>query len=120
MLRGKLDMQGTIRSRIQRKQELTCEFDELSENNFFNQILKTTLHVLVKDEGVGPDRKAALKKNLVFFDGIDLLEPSEIAWNRLYYQRNNKNYELLNIPWLRSHPIRYREPPLPNDGATCI
>ena len=26
----------------------------------------------------------------------------------------------LNIPWLRSHPIRYREPPLPNDGATCI
>ena len=91
MLRGKLDMQGTIRSRIQRKQELTCEFDELSENNFFNQILKTTLHVLVKDEGVGPDRKAALKKNLVFFDGIDLLEPSEIAWNRLYYQRNNKN-----------------------------
>ena len=95
VLRGKLDMQGTIRSRIQRKQELTCEFDELSENNLFNQILKTTLHVLVKDEGVSPDRKAALKKNLVFFDGIDLLEPSEIAWNRLYDQRNNKNYELL-------------------------
>ena len=26
----------------------------------------------------------------------------------------------VNIPWLRSHPIRYREPLLPNDGATCI
>lgn len=98
VMRGKLDMPQTIRQRIQRKQKLACEFDELSENNLFNQILKTTMHYLVKDRGVSKEHKIALNKLLVFFDGISLLEPSSIEWSRLHYQRNNKNYEmLLNI-----------------------
>ena len=42
VVRGKIDMPGTIRNRLSRKQVLTCEYDELSENNLFNQILKTT------------------------------------------------------------------------------
>ena len=88
-------MQGTIKNRIQRKQKLDCEFDALSENNPLNQILKTTLHYLIRGDGVKADRKAAMKKILVFFDGIDLLEPSEIRWSRLHYQRNNRNYEML-------------------------
>lgn len=95
VMRGKLDLQETIQNRIQRKQRLACEFDELSENNLFNQILKTTIHYLIRDDGVDAERKAALKKVLVFFDGIDLLQPSEIQWVRLHYQRNNKNYEML-------------------------
>ena len=41
VVRGKIDMPGTIRNRLSRKQVLTCEYDELSENNLFNQILKT-------------------------------------------------------------------------------
>ncbi len=95
VIRGKLDMPETIRNRTQRKQNPACEFDDLTENNFFNQILKTTLYYLLKDDGVKTDRKNMLKKILVFFDGIDLLEPSEIRWNRLQYRRNNRNYELL-------------------------
>ena len=94
-------MPNTIRNRIQRKKKLACEFDELSEDNLFNQILKTTVHYLLIDDGVEPDRKVALKKLMVFFDGIQLLEPPEIQWSRLHYQRNNKNYELLmNICYL--------------------
>lgn len=95
VMRGKLDLSETIQNRIQRKQKLACEFDELSENNLFNQILKTTIHYLVRDDAVATERKSALKKVLVFFDGIDLLIPSEIQWSRLYYQKNNKNYEML-------------------------
>lgn len=95
VMQGKLDMPETIRNRIQRRQKLACEFDELSENNLFNQILKTTMHFLLIDGGVYPERKVALKKILVFFDGTDLLNPSEIQWSRLHYQRNNQNYEML-------------------------
>ena len=95
VMRGKLDINDTIRNRILRKQKLACEFDELSENNLFNQILKTAIYYLLIDEGVKLERKATLKKVLVFFDEIERLEPSSIQWNRLYYQRNNKNYELL-------------------------
>lgn len=95
VLRGKLDLPETIRNRIQHKQKLACEFDELSEDNQFNQILKTTIQLLIKADGVKADRKAALKKVLVFFDKVDFLELSGISWNKLYYQRNNKSYELL-------------------------
>lgn len=95
VLRGKLDMPGTISNRIQRKQKLDCVFDELSVNNQFNQILKTTMHYLLRVDSVDPERKFALKKNLPFFDEVDLLEPSMIQWGRMLYERNNKNYELL-------------------------
>ncbi len=94
-LRGKLDMPGTVRERIQRRQRLACEFDELSGNNLYNQILKTTMYYLAKVPEVKRERKHALQKNLVFFDGISLLSPSEIPWDQLHYQRNNRNYELL-------------------------
>ena len=95
VMRGKLDISGTIHSRIRRKQKLACEFDELSVNNQYNQILKTTIHYLLRAEGVDPERKTALKKLLVFFDEIDLLDPKSIRWGRMLYERNNKNYEML-------------------------
>ena len=36
-LKGKLSISGTIQNIIQHKQKLSCEYDELSENNLLNQ-----------------------------------------------------------------------------------
>lgn len=47
VLRVKLNIQGTIRNKIQHKQKLFCEYDELSENILLNQVLKTTMMILV-------------------------------------------------------------------------
>lgn len=95
VMRGKLDIPETINNRRHVKQNLVCEFDELSENNLFNQILKTTMNYLIKDRGVAAERKAALNKMMIFFDGVLLLKPSDIEWSGLHYQRINKNYEML-------------------------
>lgn len=96
VMRGRLDISGTIRNKLQRKQKLTCNFDELSKNNLLNQILKTTIHnLIVKGTKVKPERKDNLRKVLIFFEGIDLINPASIRWNSLHYQRNNRNYELL-------------------------
>jgi 5-methylcytosine-specific restriction enzyme subunit McrC len=95
VMRGKLDIHGTIKNQIQRKKILSCEYDELSVNNIFNQILKTTVSILVRDSGVKPSRKVDLKKVLLFFHDVDVIEPSMIRWDRLMYQQNNKNYEML-------------------------
>ena len=95
VMRGKLNMPGTIRNRIQHNRLLECEFDELSENNLFNQILKTTGWYLLKADNVEQEQKIALNNVLTFFGNIDLIDPSLIQWNRLTYQRNNRNYELL-------------------------
>lgn len=101
VMRGKLNINSTIRLQVQKKQKLSCEFDEFSEDNLYNQILKVTIYRLIRAEDVAYDRKQALRKLIVFFDNVKLIQPDHIAWNRLIYQRNNLNYELLlNICYL--------------------
>ena len=101
VLRGKLNIQGTIRNKIQHKQKLSCEYDELSENNLLNQILKTTMKILVRQKTVRQEHKVVLKKNLVFFDNVDEIEPSQIKWDKIRYQKNNQSYRMLmNVCYL--------------------
>lgn len=95
VMRGKLEIEETIKYRMQKKHRLACTFDALSENNLYHQILKTTMDYLVFDDGVKAERKAALHKVRVFFSGIDSLDPSAIPWNRLHFQQLNRNYEML-------------------------
>lgn len=95
LLRGKLDIHGTIKNQMQQKRLLACEYDELSVNNVFNQILKTTALILIKDPSVKAERKAALRQVVLFFSEVDTLEPATIHWNTLRYQRSNRNYEML-------------------------
>ncbi|MEH7483491.1 5-methylcytosine-specific restriction endonuclease system specificity protein McrC [Neobacillus drentensis] len=98
VMRGKLDIHGTINNKLQRKHKLYCEYDELSENNVFNQILKTTAIILLRESSVSIERRIALKKVILFFDGVDMVNPASIKWNMLRYQRNNQSYKmLLNI-----------------------
>ena len=95
VLRGKLDMVETIRNRVRHKQVLSCEFDELSENNTFNQILKTTAGILLRERTVSSKRKNQLKSILSFFDGVSSIAPFNIHWNLLHFQRNNQTYKML-------------------------
>lgn len=97
-IRGKININGTIANKLQRKQEIFCEYDELSENNIFNQILKSTSLILMKQSSVKKENKAKLKKLMLFFENVDIIDISSIKWNTLNYQRNNQNYRmLLNI-----------------------
>ena len=97
-LRGKLDVPGTVKNKLQHKQKLFCDYDELSENNLMNQVIKTTMMLLLKQKNVKLDNKTVLKKDLLFFDSVDYIEPAMIKWDRIRYQRNNQSYRmLLNI-----------------------
>ena len=94
-LRGKLDLNATIQNKLCRKQEIGCEYDELSENNIFNQIIKATVFGLLKHGNIKKDQKTKLKNLMLFFSGIDIIELSTIKWNILTFDRNNKSYQML-------------------------
>ena len=94
-MRGKIDLPGTIQNRISRKQVLTCDYDELSVNNTFNQILKTTSMLLLQHEKVDSVYKNDLKRCMLFFSEVDTIEPSEIRWSSFRFQRNNQTYRML-------------------------
>ena len=93
--RGKLDFPETIKNVIIRKQMLFCEFDELSVNNIYNQILKTTGMILLKHKGIQKDRRNALKKVMLFLHDIDTIDPTSIKWEQLKFHRNNQTYRML-------------------------
>lgn len=98
VMRGKIDISRTLKNKINRKQLLACEYDELTENNILNQIIKTTVKILVSDVNVDNEIKDKLKKVVLFFENVDFIEPNTIKWNKLKFHRNNRNYEaLLNI-----------------------
>ncbi len=62
-LRGKLDLNATIQNKLCRKQEMGCEYDELSENNIFNQIIKATVFGLLKHGNIKKGRKDQAKES---------------------------------------------------------
>lgn len=95
VMRGKIDMPGTNKNRMARKQVLTCDYDELSENNLLNQILKTTVAILVRHPKVSSERKDALKKEMLFFANVDMIDPASIRWPSIRFQRNNQSYRML-------------------------
>ena len=94
-VRGKIDMPGTVQNRLARKRVLTCEYDELSENNLLNQILKTTVMILLRHARVDQEYKSNLKKEMLFFSNVDTINPSMIRWSAIRFQRNNNTYRML-------------------------
>ena len=95
VLRGKINMSGTIKNQLVHKRVLTCDFDDLSENNLFNQIIKTTVSLLLRNDTVKSKYKDDLKKKMLFFSNVHFLEPTSIRWSSIRFQRNNQTYRML-------------------------
>lgn len=95
-LRGKLDIQGTIKEKISQRTCLVCEYDALTANNLYNSIVKTTVNLLLGKSDVKIERKRNLRKMIQFFDGIDTINPSFIRWDSLRYDRNSRTYQMLH------------------------
>lgn len=59
------------------------------------------MKILVQQKTVKKEHKVVLKKNLVFFDNVDAIEPCGIKWDKIQYQKNNQSYRmLLNVCYL--------------------
>ncbi len=95
VMRGKIDLSGTIGNKLARKRALTCEYDELSENNPLNQIVKTTVMLLLRCGKVDSEYKSDLKKEMLFFSEVDAVEPASIKWAAVRFQRSNQSYRTL-------------------------
>lgn len=94
-LRGRILMPETIRNYTRSVRRLHCEFDDYSENNTFNQILKTTLSLLLRHNDVKPERKSPIRNLLRYFSGVDEISLREIRWSTLRFDRNTQPSRML-------------------------
>lgn len=93
VLRGKLELNESLRTGSLQKKELVCSYDDFSVNSRLNRIIKSTAELLLKSD-ISKKRKNELKKLLVFFSDVDSIDLKKVSWN-IQYNRNNQTYRML-------------------------
>jgi len=105
-LKGKIDLRESMYLKIRGDHRLACNYDDLSENHYMNQILKSTMLFLIYNGTIQRKNKDALKKALLFFSNVSPLEISSINWQRIQYNRGNSSYRILmHICYLLLHEL---------------
>ena len=92
-LRGRIDISASIATQSMERKQLVCTYDEFSENNPLNRILKSTMVLLLR-VNIEKSRKKELRKLLVFFNDVECIDVHNVDWN-IKCDRNNKSYQLL-------------------------
>lgn len=92
-LRGKIEMSESIKTQSLQKRQLVCNYDEFSVNSYLNRIIKSTVLILLKSD-MAKSRKIELRKLMVYFEEVEVLDIHTINW-RVQYNRNNQTYRML-------------------------
>lgn len=95
ILRGKLHPYETRCLRARKMQAAVCSYDELSEDNRLNQILKASAKKLIACPEVSEKYRKALRSEMMYFQTISDIDLALVQWDRLQYHRNSRNYEML-------------------------
>ena len=91
--RGKIEIGESIKTQAIRKKQLVCVYDEFSVDAYTNRIIKTTMELLLR-ANISKTRKKELRKLLIFFDGVSVLDIHNINWD-IQYGRNNQTYRMI-------------------------
>lgn len=90
---GRIEISESVKTRSMLRKQLICSYDDFSVNSYLNRIIKTTMETLLHAD-ISKARKKELRKLLVYFGDIELLDVHTINWH-LQYNRNNQAYRML-------------------------
>ncbi|MEK4425103.1 5-methylcytosine restriction system specificity protein McrC [Solibacillus sp. FSL K6-1523] len=93
--KGKILFKESIAQQTFLKAQLACQFDEFTVNILPNQLLKATIHQLIKHPSVKKDTKDQLKKLYPYFHEIELINLKPQYFDQILLHRNNRHYKIL-------------------------
>ena len=100
---GKIDISCSVKEQAILSRKLVCVYDSFEENIYMNQVLKSTARKLIQVDDVKAERKKALKKLMLYFNNVDLIDLRTVKWRGFQYTKNNATYKMLiNICFLVS------------------
>lgn len=101
VIRGKININETIKTNSISIKKLVCEYDEFSENSYFNKVLKSTCLLLLSKGDIKQENKSLLKKILIYFNNVQEIDLKRVVWSKMSYYKNNMTYKMLiNICYL--------------------
>ena len=92
-IRGKIEITESIKNQSMIRSQMVCTYDEFSLNSPLNKIIKSTVMLLLKAD-ISKARKKELRKLMVYFDDVSVVDVRSINWS-INYNRNNQTYRLL-------------------------
>ena len=87
-IKGKININGTIANRMRNNWQVVCDYDELSENNILNQIIKSTVMLLMRQGSVKQEIKLAFRKEMLFFANVEEIDISAVKWQSIRFYRS--------------------------------
>ena len=98
MLKGKIDFSNSIKTNVINQKRLICQYDILSTNILFNQIIKSTLNKLINYKNIDGELKNKLIILNRYFIKIKDIKINNNTFKSLKYHRNNIHYKfIINI-----------------------
>lgn len=98
MLKGKIDFSKSIKTNVINQKRLICQYDILSTNILFNQIIKSTLNKLINYKNIDGELKNKLIILNRYFIKIKDIKINNNTFKSLKYHRNNIHYKfIINI-----------------------
>ncbi|SHI17444.1 5-methylcytosine restriction system specificity protein McrC [Sporanaerobacter acetigenes] len=94
-LKGKINISDSIKEQTFYNASMICQFDDFSKNIKLNQIIKTTINILVKSPQLDDDLRNKLLKIRLHFSDIQDIRLSKELFSSLRYNRNNYHYRML-------------------------
>ena len=91
-VRGKIDVSESVKTNSIAKRQLICTYDEFSVNSRLNQIIKSTIMLLLKQ--ISARRRRDLRKLLCFMNDVDVIDLHSVNWN-IRFNRNNQSYRMM-------------------------
>ena len=92
-IRGKIEITESIKNQSMIRSQMVCTYDEFSVDSPLNRIIKSTVILLLKAD-ITTQRKKDLRKLMVYFADVSLVDVHSINW-AVNYNRNNQTYRLL-------------------------
>lgn len=93
--RGQIDIQQTILKQSRLRGSLICNYDELSDDIYLNQVLKGTLQYFLYGEDITDDIKVTIQKTMQAFNGVGYVDINYIRWKDMKFNNSTMRYKHL-------------------------
>ena len=97
-LHVQININASLTTQSTRSLKMVCNYDEYSSDVLFNQIIKATLLNFLKCPTLDKDLQIQIRKILLSFNDISLIDIEKKHFSMLRFDRNNMNYiVILNV-----------------------
>ena len=94
-LRGRIDLDASIRRYLLPRARAVCRFDDFDHDILHNRILKTTIHRLSNVENLDPKHRYELKKIHRCLRHVSEITLDRLVFRKVQLHRNNSFYAFL-------------------------